>query len=227
MGLALGLGGAGGAWAEQPGGAEPGAAAGSASSEAQMAPPREDFMSSLKQAIALDYGREVVRGHFDVGSPPDAHRYYCLVDDRSGKRQASAVAGQPVLRADGMTGIKAGAVAFYSCASAEQQGILVTAGYVLTGAAAGAVTAASRAQKAAGVSAAPASDAAPDVAVPGTTGPESELVALTSTWADAIRTRNLAGLEALVAPGFVLLDWDGGGRITRPEWLTKYVQGYD
>ncbi len=92
--------------------------------------PEGSFFSSLKQALNQDYDHEVVRGHFDVGSPPNAHRYYCLIDPKTGKREANGVTGQPVVRPDGMTGIKSAAVGFYGCANAEQQGSLVTAGYV-------------------------------------------------------------------------------------------------
>jgi ketosteroid isomerase-like protein len=70
-----------------------------------------------------------VSGHFDVGS----HRFYCLVDPKTGKRQPQGVSGQPFLRSDGTTGIKGAAVSPQSCAEAEQQGILVTAGYTLQG----------------------------------------------------------------------------------------------
>jgi len=103
--------------------------------------PQESFLSSLRQAFKQDFEHQVVRGHFDVGTPPDpVHRYYCLVDAKSGRREPNGVPGQPVPRADGMTGIKATAVSVYGCASAEQQGILVTTGYRLVGgAAAGAV----------------------------------------------------------------------------------------
>jgi len=111
-----------------------GAAASSAAGEAQSQSPASagNFFSSLKQAFKQDLDREVVRGHFDVGSPPDVHRYYCLVDAKTGKGETNGVAGEPVLRPDGMTGIKAGAVSFYTCVTAEQQGILVTTGYTLS-----------------------------------------------------------------------------------------------
>jgi hypothetical protein len=59
-----------------------------------------------------------------------------LVDTKTGKREPNGVTGQPFPRADGMTGIKGSAVSLYSCDSADQQGILVASGYVLTGAAA-------------------------------------------------------------------------------------------
>jgi hypothetical protein len=94
--------------------------------------PAGNFFSSLKQAINQDFDHQVVRGHFEVGSPPDVHRYYCLVDPKTGKREANGVAGQPFVRPDTMTGIKSAAVSFYSCANAEQQGTLVTEGYVLS-----------------------------------------------------------------------------------------------
>ena len=103
--------------------------------DAQSSPPRENFLSSLKQAFRQDFDHEVVRGHFDVGTPPDAHRYYCLVDAKTGKREPNGVSGQPAMRSDGMTGIKASAVSVYGCDSAEERGILVTSGYVLSGAA--------------------------------------------------------------------------------------------
>jgi len=103
--------------------------------------PQESFLSSLKQAFKQDFDHQVVRGHFDVGTPPDAvHRYYCLVDAKSGRREPNGVPGELVPRADGMTGIKATAVSVYACASAEQQGILVTTDYVLVGAAAAGAT---------------------------------------------------------------------------------------
>ena len=95
--------------------------------------PQESFFSSLKQAIQQDYDHAVIRGHFDIGSPPDIHRYYCLVDTKTGKTQPNGVSGQPVPKASGMTAIKVSAVSLYSCSSAEQQGILVTTGYTVIG----------------------------------------------------------------------------------------------
>jgi SnoaL-like domain len=130
--LAILFGGSGGALADPQAGEANGAAASSAAGDAQTPAPTGNFFSSLKQAFKQDLDREVVRGHFDVGSPPDAHRYYCLVDAKTGKSETNGVAGEPVLRRDGMTGIKAGAVSFYSCVNAEQQGILVTTGYTLS-----------------------------------------------------------------------------------------------
>jgi hypothetical protein len=98
--------------------------------EAPAAVPQENFFSSIKQAFNQDFDHQVIRGYFDVGSAP-TRRYYCLVDAKTGKRQPNAVPGEPAPRKDGMTGIKATSVSTYSCDSAEQQGILVTTGYVL------------------------------------------------------------------------------------------------
>jgi hypothetical protein len=100
--------------------------------DGQTPAPSGDFFSSLKQAFKQDLDHEVVRGHFDVGTPPDTHRYYCLVNPKTGASESNGVGGEPVVRPDGMTGIKSGAVGFYSCANAEKQGILVTSGYVLS-----------------------------------------------------------------------------------------------
>ena len=108
--------------------------------------PQEGFFSSLKQSIKKGYDQEAVRGHFDLGSTPNVRRYYCLVDIKTGQREPNAVVGDPVPVSGGMTGIKNGAVSFYSCATAEQQGMLVTAGYVLTGPAAAKITPAPPAQ---------------------------------------------------------------------------------
>lgn len=118
--------------------ATPVAAASAAGATPDAAPPAPpptpsgNFFSSLKQAFAQDIDREVVRGHFDVGTAPDTHRYYCLINAKTGQPEKNGVAGEPVERPDGMTGIRNGAVAFYSCADAEAQGILVTSGYMLS-----------------------------------------------------------------------------------------------
>jgi hypothetical protein len=156
LGLALCVGGSGGALSESPPGTETGAPANatpanSASSDAQTSAAKGTFFSSLKQAFKQDLDREVVRGHFDVGSPPDAHRYYCLVDPKTGKSETNGVGGQPVLRHDGMTGIKEGAVSFYSCLNAEEQGILVTTGYVLNAGIGAMIAPVPPAQKQAGI----------------------------------------------------------------------------
>ena len=102
----------------------------------QPAETKGGMLSSLKQAFGENLNREVVRGHFEVGSPPNARRYYCLVDPRTGKREPNGVSGEPVQRRDGTTGVKSAVVSPLSCADAEQKGMLVTAGYKLTGKAA-------------------------------------------------------------------------------------------
>jgi hypothetical protein len=102
------------------------------SGDAQTSSPKQNFLQSLTQAFKQDFDHAVVRGHFEVGTAPGTHRYYCLVDAKSGKSQPNGVAGEPVKRPDGMTGIKASAVSVFSCSSAEEQGNLVTAGYVLS-----------------------------------------------------------------------------------------------
>jgi len=93
---------------------------------------QDGLFSSITQNLR-ESEQEVVRGHFDIGEPPNVHRYYCLVNPRTGRREPNGVSGQPVPRPDGMTGIKIDAVSLYTCAKAEQKGFLVTAGYVLNG----------------------------------------------------------------------------------------------
>jgi hypothetical protein len=108
-------------------------AAGGGSGTAASPPTQGGFFSSLKQAFNQDVDHEVVWGHFDVGSPPDTHRFYCLVNPKTGKREPNGVAGEPFARRDGMTGLKQPAVSPTSCAEAEQKGILVTADYTVKG----------------------------------------------------------------------------------------------
>jgi hypothetical protein len=79
--------------------------------------------------MGLDH--EVVRGHFDLGSAPNVHRYYCLIDTKTGNREPNGVLGEPVSLPDGTTGLKTGSVSLYSCDTAEKRGMLITAGYVL------------------------------------------------------------------------------------------------
>jgi hypothetical protein len=102
-----------------------------AAGDLQSALATGDYFSSAKQAFSEDFNKEVVRGHFDVGTPPDAHRFYCLVNAKTGKSQLNAVGGETFVRSDGMTGLKSSGVAPLSCIKAEQLGVLVTTGYVL------------------------------------------------------------------------------------------------
>jgi len=184
VGLLLFCGAHSGALAEPP----PGASASPSPSDAQSSAPKGGFLSSLKQAFTEDFDQEVVRGHFEVGSPPDAHRYYCLVNVKTGKSQVNGVAGQLVLRADKMTGIKGAAVAPLSCAEAEQKGILVTSGYVLSSSVSSKMTPASPVQKSSGA-AAPAAPATAAAAALSVGGPaQSEVM--------AVYTRFIAGQNA-------------------------------
>ena len=109
---------------------------GAVADDAPQSLPQDGFFSSLKQSLKQGYDQEAVRGHFDIGSTPNVRRYYCLVDIKTGQREPNAVVGEPISMAGGLTGIKSSAVSFYRCAAAEQQGMLVTAGYVLSGPAA-------------------------------------------------------------------------------------------
>jgi hypothetical protein len=185
VGLLLFFGGHSGALAAPPG-TETGASASPSPSDAQSSAPKGSFLSTLKQAFTEDFDKEVVRGHFDVGSPPDAHRYYCLVNIKTGKSEVNGVAGQLVLRADKMTGIKGAAVAPLSCANAEQKGILVTTGYVLSGSVSSKMTPTSPVQKPSGAAAPAVSAAAPAVSAAGPAQPEVM----------AVYTRFIAGQNA-------------------------------
>jgi hypothetical protein len=78
-----------------------------------------------------------------------------LVNTKTGKPEAYGVLGELAPRKDGMTGIKNIAVSLYSCSDAQQQGMLVTSGYVLLGAAASAPPPAAPTQKAAQTSTPP------------------------------------------------------------------------
>src|ERR1700746_710540 len=95
------------------------------------------FFSSLKQAFSQPSDRDVVYGHFDVGAAPDTHRFYCLIDPKTLKREPNGVAGETFRRPDGMTGLKAPAVSPVTCADAAQKGTLVISGYTVTASAAG------------------------------------------------------------------------------------------
>ena len=112
----------------------PGAPAESSSSEAQASLSQQNFISSVKQSLRMGYDHEAVRGHFDLGAPPNSHRYYCLVDTKTRRREPNGVLGQPVLLRDGTTALKVESVSLFGCDDAEKHGLLVTAGYVLAAA---------------------------------------------------------------------------------------------
>jgi hypothetical protein len=93
--------------------------------------PQTNIFSSVKQSLRMGFDHEAVRGHFDLGTPPNSRRYYCLVDTKTGSREPNGVLGQPAPLPDGSTGLKIDSVSLYACKDAEQQGMLVTAGYIL------------------------------------------------------------------------------------------------
>src|SRR5579863_5282079 len=128
--LLLVLGACNRALADPPAGTPAGAADGTSYSNAQSL-PQENFFSSIKESLRLGFDHEEVRGHFDLGTAPNSHRYYCLVDTRTRTREPNGVLGQPVPQPDGTTGLKIDSVSLYGCANAEKQGMLVTAGYLL------------------------------------------------------------------------------------------------
>jgi ketosteroid isomerase-like protein len=113
--------------------ADSGAVAGAAPSDAPVAQSKGGLLSSFRQALEEDPKRDVVRGYFDTGTPPDTHRYYCLVNPKTGKFLENGVAGTTYARSDGMTGIKNPVVSDLNCASAERSRILVTSGFTLNG----------------------------------------------------------------------------------------------
>src|ERR1700677_4413003 len=111
-------------------GASAPSAAANADSDEPKTLPQDGLFSSIKQSLRED-DQEIVRAHFDLGTPPNVHRYYCLMDPKTHRREPNGVLGDPIPRPDGMTGIKSSAVSLYRCDKAEQQGMLVTAGYVI------------------------------------------------------------------------------------------------
>lgn len=102
----------------------------SGSSDEPKSLPQDGFFSSIKQSLR-EGDQEIIRGHFDLGTPPNVHRYYCLMDPKTRRREPNGVLGEPLPRPDGMTGIKSSAVSLYRCEKAEQQGLLITAGYLV------------------------------------------------------------------------------------------------
>lgn len=171
--------------------------AGGAASGSSSSAQGGGFFSSLKQAFSQNVDREVVWAHFDVGSAPDTHRFYCLIDPKTGKREPNGVAGEPFQRHDGMTGLKSPAISPVSCAEAEQKGILNTRGYTVktsSGSAGAAVSGAAPAAAAAPASASPtvpaaaaSSAAAPAaVAAPATVPPAAAVAAPAAASAAAL-----------------------------------------
>jgi hypothetical protein len=129
VGLALIFGGFGTTLTDPSFGAADPVSASSNPSDASKSLPQGSVFTSIKQSAQEDAVHEVVRGHFELGSPPDVHRYYCVINTKTGKWGTNGVLAEPVARADGTTGIKNPAVSLFSCADAEQRGMLVTSGY--------------------------------------------------------------------------------------------------
>ena len=181
-----------------PPAATPGA--GAAGSESQVAELKGGFFSSFGQGFKEDFAREDIRGHFDVGSPPNTRRYYCMYDPKKNKNQPNGISGEPVPRHDGTTGIKGAAITPLSCADAEQKGLLVTDGYVLTGG--GSAAAAAAPAPAAKTSAAPtAAAAAPVATAPATpVSPRPSAAALPAPAPAAAAAVPLAAGAAISAP---------------------------
>ncbi|MGD0492869.1 MAG: hypothetical protein ABSC32_15105 [Steroidobacteraceae bacterium] len=126
-------------------GASAGSASANAESDEPKSLPQDGLFSSIKQNLR-EGDQEIIRGHFELGSPPNVHRYYCLMDPKTRRREPNGVVGDPIPRPDGMTGIKTSAVSLYRCDKAEQQGMLITSGYMVparSGGSAAAVPAAS------------------------------------------------------------------------------------
>ena len=44
--------------------------------------PQDGLFSSIKQNLR-EGDQEIIRGHFELGSPPNVHRYYCLMDPKT------------------------------------------------------------------------------------------------------------------------------------------------
>jgi hypothetical protein len=118
--------------AEAPAAAQAATSSDSSLNDGPKTLPQTSFFSSVKQSIRMGYDHEVVRGHFDLGVPPNQHRYYCLVDTKTRSKEPNGVLGQPVSQSDGSTGLKIDSVSLFACSDAEKQGMLVTTGYVLS-----------------------------------------------------------------------------------------------
>jgi ketosteroid isomerase-like protein len=129
------IGGSSGALADPPAGAQAESSQSHPTGDTPKSLPEGSMFSSVQQSFKETPDLQLVRGHFDLGSPPNVRRYYCLVNIKTGNKGRNGVVGELVPHADGTTGIKNIAVSLYSCADAQQQGMLVTTGYVWSGSA--------------------------------------------------------------------------------------------
>lgn len=170
----------------------------SSASDAPKSLPEGSIFSSLQQSFKENPDLLAVRGHFDLGAPPHVLRYYCLINTKTGSSEANAVRGDLVPRSGGITGIKNIAVSLYSCADAQQQGLLVTAGYVL------------------GVTAAATTAPAPQAQAPTENAPPPPPVAAAETLDGSPSRIDVAGVKLGMSPDEVravlkskkLLDYD-------------------
>src|SRR6185437_4763912 len=201
---------------------EPPAAATNPAADGQIAETKGGFFSAFSQGFKEDFDREVVRGHFDIGSASNMRRYYCLFDPKKGRSTPNAVSGELVARRDGSTGIKGAAVTPLSCADAEQKGFLVTTGYAVKGAAAAAPAAmAAPAPAAAAVAAAaapapvpapaPAAPVAPVAAAAPSASTRSEVMAVFTSFiaAQNAHDRGATGAVLLDSGDFVWAQYSG------------------
>jgi ketosteroid isomerase-like protein len=189
------------AWADPPAAAEAEASASHSTSDTPKTLPEGSVFSSLTQSFNENPDLQVVRGHFDLGSPPNVRRYYCLINTKTGNRGRNGVLGEPVPHADGTTGIKNIAVSLYSCADAQQEGMLVTAGFVWSGRDNGPNTPALRARTSAEPPPPPPGSSADknDVAAATMTADASGWATRAATWEKEFNADNLKGVVALYA----------------------------
>lgn len=186
----------------------PASPSGPVAAEGQVADIKGGFFSTFSQGFKEDFDREVVRGHFDVGTSPNIRRYYCLYDPKKNKSTPNAVQGDPLSRRDGMTGIKGPAVTPLSCADAEQKGFLVTTGYGVKAAMAPASAAPATSPPAAtAVAAAPAPapmpalvppPAAPVVAAAPSASARTDVIAVFTSFIAAQNAHDRSGVGAVL-----------------------------
>jgi len=172
-----------------------------AAPEVPVAQSKGGLLASLRQAFEQDPKRDVVRGYFDVGVAPDTHRYYCLVNPKTGKFLENGVAGTTYVRPDGMTGIKNPVVSDLNCASAEKSRLLVTSGFNLNGSFGGTNAPAAAATKASAPVAAMA--AAPVAAAPAVPPPVTVAAPASGAAAGAVAAAS-APADAAGAPADVM-----------------------
>jgi hypothetical protein len=206
--------------ADPPSGAQAATSADSSLNDGPKTLPQTSFFSSVRQSLRMGYDHEVVRGHFDLGVPPNQHRYYCLVDTKTRSKEPNGVLGQPISQSDGSTGLKIDSVSLFACNDAEKQGMLVTTGYVMNFPAA---TAAAASPAAAIPPAPPAQSSAPPPAVaPAPVPPPAPIAAPTA--APAI-TRAEVTLQSIDVAGVKLgMSLDEVRTVLKSKKLREYTE---